>query len=218
MKNKPKAIVWDLDGTLLDTLTDLFIGVNHALSAEGLPDRTKEEIRSFVGNGIAKLITRAVPAGTDDETVSRVLEAFTPYYKAHMNDHTAPYPGILSLLARLKTAGVPMAVVSNKADYATKALVAAHFGDTVTVAVGERPGVPEKPAPDGVFEALRLLSLSPREAVYIGDSQVDVQTAMAAGMPGIAVSWGFRDKAALLAAGATHVADTPEALGRLLGI
>ena len=135
MSKKYKAVVWDLDGTLLNTLTDLAGSVNAALTAENLPPRTLTEVRRFVGNGIPNLITRAVPAGTDKETEAAVLSAFTAHYKIHMNDHTAPYPGIPEMLCTLRAAGVKMAVVSNTADYATAELVKLHFPEGIGAAV-----------------------------------------------------------------------------------
>lgn len=211
-----KAIVWDLDGTLLNTLTDLAASVNASLSANGLPARTTEEVRRFVGNGIPNLIARAVPAGTDEKKEAAVLASFLSYYTEHMNDHTAPYQGILPLLDDLRKKGVRMAVVSNKADYATVELARLHFGDRLDAAIGAREGVPKKPAPDGVFTALETLGVLPAEAVYIGDSEVDVETGANAGMDVIAVSWGFRDVDTLRAAGARTICDTVAALAELL--
>lgn len=211
-----KAIIWDLDGTLLNTLTDLADAVNTALAVHSLPARTTEEIRRFVGNGIPKLIARAVPAGTDAAMEASVLASFTAYYKEHMNDHTAPYDGILPLLDDLRAAGVRMAVVSNKADYATLELVRLHFGERIDAAIGARDGVPKKPAPDSVFTALDALGVPAAEAVYIGDSEVDVATGENAGMDVIAVSWGFRDTATLQDAGAEVICGSVEALAEKL--
>lgn len=211
-----KAIIWDLDGTLLNTLTDLHSAVNAALAECGLPARTVEEVRCFVGNGIPNLIARAVPAGTDEKKEAEVLASFLSYYTEHMNDHTAPYEGILPLLDDLREKGVRMAVVSNKADYATAELTRLHFGDRLDAAVGAREGVPKKPAPDGVFTALDALGVPAAAAVYIGDSEVDVATGKNAGMDVIAVSWGFRDVETLRAAGARMICDTVAELAELL--
>lgn len=211
-----KAIIWDLDGTLLNTLTDLHSAVNAALAECRLPARTVEEVRRFVGNGIPNLIARAVPAGTDKETETSVLASFLSYYTEHMNDHTAPYEGILPLLDDLREKGVRMAVVSNKADYATAELTRLHFGDRLDAAIGAREGVPKKPAPDSVFTALDALGVQAAEAVYIGDSEVDVETGRNAGMDVIAVSWGFRAVATLRDAGATVICGTVAELADLL--
>jgi len=210
MQNRYKAVVWDLDGTLLNTLTDLAGSVNAALAAENLPLRTLTEVRCFVGNGIPKLIARAVPAGTAPEKESAVLSAFLAHYGEHMNDHTAPYGGIPEMLSALSDGGMKMAVVSNKADFATAELVGIHFPKGIGAAIGAREGVPKKPAPDAVFTALSALGVTAAEAVYIGDSEVDVETGRNAGMDVIAVSWGFRDEDVLRAAGASVICRTPE--------
>ena len=211
------SIVWDLDGTLLDTLDDLYLSVNAALDRHGLPLRTKDEVRAFVGNGIRNLILRAVPEKTDAEIAETVLATFTSYYKDHMNDHTAPYPGVPALLASLKTAGVKMAIVSNKADFATRELANLYFADTIDVAVGAKDGVPKKPAPDAVFNAISEMGAERSSTVFIGDSEVDVVTGKNAGLDVIAVSYGFRDPDTLRKAGAEVICPTVEALAdRLL--
>ncbi len=204
-----RAVVFDLDGTLLNTLDDLAAAVNHALAAHGMPRRTLDEVRRFVGNGVANLIRRAVPNGTDENTTAEVLVTFKTYYAVHQMDATAPYPGIPALLDALHKAGVPMAVVSNKLESAVEALRVHFFGDTISLAVGDLPPRPVKPAPDGTLAALRRLGISPEEALFVGDSEVDVVTARNAGMRCLAVSWGFRDEDVLRAAGATVIAATP---------
>lgn len=210
------SIVWDLDGTLLDTLDDLHLSVNEALRRHGLPLRTKDEIRAFVGNGIRNLILRAVPAGTDESTAEAVLETFTSYYKERMNDHTAPYPGVSKMLASLKAAGVRMAIVSNKADFATKELAKLYFADTIDVAVGAKDGVPKKPAPDAVFAAIDEMGADRAGTVFIGDSEVDVATGKNAALDVIAVSYGFRSEDTLREAGAEVICPTVEALSERL--
>ena len=210
------SIVWDLDGTLLDTLDDLYLSVNEALRRHGMPLRTKEEVRTFVGNGIRNLILRAVPDKTDAETAEAVLATFTSYYKDHMNDHTAPYPGIPALLASLKAAGVKMAIVSNKADFATKELAKLYFADTIDVAVGAKDGVPKKPAPNAVFHAIDEMGAERGGTVFIGDSEVDVVTGKNAALDVIAVSYGFRDPDTLQKAGAEVICPTVEALSEHL--
>ncbi len=210
-----RIAVFDLDGTLLDTLDDLCDAVNAALVRAGFPPRTREEVRSFVGNGVELLVRRALPAGCDEAVVRAVLADFKALYAAGCDRRTAPYPGVLDLLDTLRTRGVRVAVVSNKFDAATKTLCARYFGDRVEVAIGEREadGIRKKPAPDTVFEALRAfggaLGGTPAEAVYIGDSDVDIETARAAGMPCLSVTWGFRDEGFLVDHGATRLIHAP---------
>ena len=165
-------------------------------------------MRSFVGNGIGKLIARAVPAGTDEQTVAACLADFRAYYAEHMNVRTKPYEGILDLLAWLRSEGIPVGVVSNKIDFAAKALCGAYFGNLIGAVVGECEGLRRKPAPDTVERALTLLGLSAADCVYVGDSDVDILTAANAGMPCISVDWGFRPREHLLAAGATTICST----------
>ncbi len=207
--------IFDLDGTLLDTLEDLYRATNEALSRHSLPARTRDEVRMFVGNGVEILIRRAVPAGTDEATVTAVLADFKAVYAAICEEHTAPYDGIPELLAALRARGIRVAVVSNKFDAATKQLCARYFGELIEIAAGERAGIRKKPAPDTVFEVLRQLGMSADSAVYIGDSDVDIETARAAGMPCISVTWGLRDEDFLIEHGATVLVHTPE---ELLGI
>lgn len=197
-----EAAIFDLDGTLLNTLDDLAAACNHAMEAFGYPQHTKQEVCSYVGNGVELLIRRALPAGTSDETVQTVLTEFKRYYALHNNDATAPYPGIPEMLRRLVAAGVRCAIVSNKNDPNVKDLARVYFADTVTLAVGEREGVCRKPAPDTVLTVLKEWNIQPENALYIGDSDVDVKTARNAGTPCAAVLWGFRDEACLRGAGA----------------
>ena len=202
------GILFDLDGTLLDTLADLAGSVNHVLASFGYPQRTVEEVRQFVGNGAARLIAQAVPEGANP---APVLAAFQPYYSAHCQIKTKPYEGIPELLAALRRAGVRTAVVSNKPDETTRTL-AARFFPELDGAMGQREGIASKPAPDMVRAALDQLHAAPEETLYVGDSEVDVATARNAGLDMIGVAWGFRGRAALEAAGAPLVADTPEQL------
>ena len=210
-----QTAVFDLDGTLLDTLEDLYLATNAALESHSLPRRSRDEVRMFVGNGVEMLIRRAVPADTDEETTLAVLADFKTTYAAICEDHTRPYDGILDMLRALRERGIRVAVVSNKFDAATKQLCQKYFGDLVEVAIGERAGVRKKPAPDTVYEALKELGMTATGAVYIGDSDVDIQTARNCGMPCISVTWGLRDKDFLLQSGAEILVDTPE---RLLGV
>lgn len=205
---KYQLAIFDLDGTLLDTLDDLADSVNFALESKGYPQRSREEVRRFVGNGIRKLVERAVPAQTDCSDVDEVFACFVSRYKEHCADKTKPYDGVLELLRQLKEYGVKTAVVSNKADDAVKALCNQYFPGLLCEAIGERAGIARKPAPDTVQEVLRLLGTDKAQAVYIGDSEVDVETAKNADMDCIAVDWGFRDADVLRGAGAeTMVSD-----------
>ena len=208
--------IFDLDGTLLDTLQDLADSTNYALSLHHLPPRTVEEVRQFVGNGVGLLIHRAVPEGTAEELEGQVLRDFRAHYLLNMENRTAPYPGVLDLLDALRAAGVRTAVVSNKFDGAVKGLCQNYFGQRVAAAIGESQGVARKPAPDTVFRALAELGQAPEGAVYVGDSDVDILTAKNAGLPCIAVSWGFRSRAFLEANGARIIADTMQELEQLL--
>ena len=209
--------VFDLDGTLLDTLDDLADALNEALSHAGFPTRTRDEVRLFVGNGVERLVRRALPATATEAEILACLADFKAIYARNSRVKTAPYPGILRLLDELFARGIRVAVVSNKFDAAVRALCAHYFGDRVQIAVGEREaeGVRKKPAPDTVFEAIRLLNVAPTveealpAAVYIGDSDVDIDTARAAGIPCISVTWGFRDEPFLRAHHATLLAHTP---------
>lgn len=208
--------IFDLDGTLLDTLQDLADSTNYALSLHHLPPRTVEEVRQFVGNGVGLLIHRAVPEGTAEELEGHVLRDFRAHYLLNMENRTAPYPGVLDLLDALRAAGLRTAVVSNKFDGAVKGLCQNYFGQRVEAAIGESQGVARKPAPDTVFRALAELGQAPEGAVYVGDSDVDILTAKNAGLPCIAVSWGFRSRAFLEANGARIIADTMQELEQLL--
>ena len=209
-----KAVIFDLDGTLLNTLQDLCNSTNAALKQYGYPGRTLDEVRSFVGNGVKLLILRAlgVEKPEDCPDFDDVFAAFRAHYADHSNDCTCAYPGIMELLAKLKEAGAPMAIVSNKLDPAVKQLNEIYFKDFISVAIGENEaaGVKKKPAPDTVYAALRELGVTAENAIYVGDSEVDIATAKNAGIPCISVTWGFRDRAWLLAHGAEIFCDTPE--------
>lgn len=192
-----KLVIFDLDGTLLYTLEDLHASTNFALESEGLPGRSLDEVRRFVGNGIRKLIERAVPAEASPEVTDRVFAAFVRHYEANCMNLTRPYPGIPELLMRLKEHGARLGVVSNKADEPVRALIAHYFPDTFDSVVGERENVRKKPAPDSVLETVRSLGCTVGDAVYIGDSDVDGQTAANAGCDCVLVSWGFRGRQTL---------------------
>ena len=204
------TILWDLDGTLLDTLSDLAASANHALAAHGFPESTEAQVRNAVGHGVRNLICRLLPDGADTLAFDAVYADFRAHYSANYNVHTKPYPGIPELLRELKSKGTAMAVVSNKPDEAVKALVKAHFGDLLPVALGDREGMRRKPFPDGCEEALRLLGKDNVGAVYIGDSETDIATAKNAGLPLLPVSWGFRSEETLRLAGANMI--SPDAI------
>ncbi|MBQ8616969.1 MAG: HAD-IIIA family hydrolase [Clostridia bacterium] len=208
---KVKAVIWDLDGTLLNTLDDLAASTNAALAQNGLPVRTTDEVRRFVGNGVHKLIERAVPElGEKHPQFQAVLDSFVAHYGAHSKDHTAPYEGVIDVLDALAAQGVKLAIVSNKIDFAVKALSRDYFGGRMLSSVGDDPSRRKKPAPDSVLEAMRQMGVNAEESVYVGDSDVDVITARNAGIPCIAVTWGFRSEESLVEAGAQHVARRPQ--------
>lgn len=209
-KMKYKAIIFDLDGTLTDTLEDLFISVNHALKSCGLPERSLDEVRKFVGNGVRKLIERSVPQDLDSKTLEACFEAFRTHYMIHCQDHTCLYPGVAYLLTALHAKDYKMAVVSNKLQSGVDELAESFFNGVIDVAIGEQPGIPRKPAPDMVLAALKQLEVEPSEAVYIGDSDVDLQTAANSGLPCISVLWGFRSRDFLVAHGASVFVEQPE--------
>ena len=210
------TVIFDLDGTLLDTLQDLCDSTNYALALHNMPARSLEEIRRFVGNGVGLLIHRAVPEGTPDDLEARCLADFRAHYLLNMEHRTAPYAGVLELLDGLNKAGIKLAVVSNKFDGAVKGLCQTYFGDRVKVAIGESQGVARKPAPDTVFRALEELGADAQGAVYVGDSEVDIETARNAGLPCLSVSWGFRDTNFLLQQGAQRILSSPADLLALL--
>ena len=209
-KMKYKAIIFDLDGTLTDTLEDLFLSVNHALRSCSLPERSLDEVRKFVGNGVRKLIERSVPEGTKSTVLEKCFEAFRAHYVIHCQDHTCLYPGIATLLMTLHARGYRMAVVSNKLQTGVDELARTFFKGVIDVAIGEQQGIPRKPEPDMVEAALRQLCVSKEEAIYVGDSDVDLQTASNAGLPCISVLWGFRSRDFLVAHGATILAEKPQ--------
>jgi len=202
------GILWDLDGTLLDTLDDLTDATNHVMRRFGYPEHTKDAVRRFVGNGARRLMEQAVPAGED---VDSALTVFQTYYAAHCQIKTAPYPGILDALAKLAEA-YPMAIVSNKPDAAVKPLCAQYFPGLY--ARGESADCPRKPAPDMVFKAMEAIGVE--TCIYVGDSEVDVLTAKNAGVPCLSVLWGFRDRQDMLEAGGSHFCHDPAELEVIL--
>lgn len=211
-----ETVVFDLDGTLLNTLDDLRDSVNFAMRDAGYPERSPAEIRRFVGNGVRNLVEQSVPEGTDSEKIDACLAVFRKHYAGNMSNKTGPYEGVMELLQALQERGVKMGVVSNKYDGAVKELIAKEFGRFIHVAIGERPGIARKPAPDSVLEAMRVLGASPRSTVYVGDSEGDVTTARNAGVAAAACTWGFRDRDVLAALNPDFIIDSPEELLRLI--
>ena len=209
MFDKRKAVIFDLDGTLLDTLTDLMHAINNALRMHGYPERTRSEVRMFVGNGIDKLAERAIPGGRTNPDYEAVAADTKRQYALHCEDCTAPYPGIPELLTVLRDKGLAVAVVSNKPDAQVRELCNAHFGDLIQASAGASEQVRLKPAPDTLLHTVSQLGLTPDEAVYCGDSDVDIMTAANAGMPCISVLWGFRDRPDLERAGGSIFVQTP---------
>ena len=209
-------LIFDLDGTLLNTLADLRDSTNYALKQFGFPVRTTEEVRNFVGNGLRMLIRRAVPSETEEETVDAVLAAMKAHYREHYHDGTIPYDGILPFLRKMEEAGFRMAIVSNKADPMVQLLRTLYFDDLIPVAVGELEGVARKPAPDMVRIAMQRLGCTEENTVYIGDSEVDIETAKNAGLPCLSVGWGFREETTLRNAGAETVYHSPAELQETL--
>ena len=205
-----KTVLWDLDGTLLNTLTDLANSVNHALAACGLPAVDAQQVSAGTGNGVRELLMACTPDGENCPRFKEVCDAFVAHYGVHSKDQTRPYDGIMDVLDTLLGEGVKLAIVSNKVDFAVKALSRDYFGERMLSAVGDDPSRAKKPAPDSVWEAMRQMGVTAQETVYIGDSDVDVITARNAGIPCIAVTWGFRSEESLLAAGAQYVARKPE--------
>lgn len=209
-----KTYIFDLDGTLLDTLGDLAASVNYALRTHGMPEHSVDDVRRFVGNGVRLLMERAVPDGAQNPRFDEAFATFRDYYMQHSLDTTQPYAGIPETLAALRTQGCRIAVVSNKMMAATQELCRHFFPDTVEVAIGEHEaeGICKKPAPDTVYAALRELGVGKEGAVYVGDSDVDIQTAHNAGLPCISVLWGFRDRDFLMQHGAETFVSAPREL------
>lgn len=204
-ENIKKLVLFDLDGTLLDTLKDLTGAVNHILEELGYPKRSAEEVRSYLGNGARELVRLALPCAVEDDLLDEYLEKYKKYYNAHSSIETKPYDGVSQLLTELKKRGVHTAVVSNKPDLATKELCREYFGDLVDLAIGDRADIERKPAPAPILLAMKTLGCE--VAVHVGDSDVDVETAKNAHIPCVAVTWGFRDRDVLEDAGAEYFAN-----------
>lgn len=215
---KYKCVVFDLDGTLTNTLEDLKNSVNFALKKQGFPEKTLKEIRSYVGNGVRKLVERAVPVGVSTEITDKVFADFKAHYSVHCLDCTAPYDGVTEVLETLKEDGVKTAIVSNKSHPEVEEIAARFFGKLIDKAVGVSEKVNCKPAPDSVNLALSVLNARKEDCVLVGDSLVDMATAANSGLPFVAVTWGFADRDVLVANGATVLADNASELAEILGV
>ena len=213
---KYQAVLFDMDGTVLDTLDDLCDSISHSLAEFSLPQVSREHVRQCLGNGAAFLVSHSIPAGSSPELEADVLAFYKPWYDAHCLIKTAPYEGILPMMQSLKEQGLRLAIISNKPDRAVQELSDAFFPGLLELSVGESPSVRRKPAPDTVLTAASQIGLSVDQCVYVGDSEVDLQTARNAGMDCISVTWGFRDEAQLIEAGASVLVRTPEELESLL--
>lgn len=215
---KYKLVIFDMDGTLLYTLEDLTDGLNYALQLNGFPPKTMSEVRGYVGNGIRNEVRCSLPEHTDDSVQQKVYEDFSAYYNVHCNDHTRPYDGIIALLKKLKADGILTAVVSNKGDYAVQELDKQYFDGLLDAGAGEREdeGIAKKPAPDTVNAVLKKLHTDRKDAVYVGDSEVDIETAANAHMECIIVDWGYRDRKDLIKDGAEKIVSSPEELYEFL--
>ena len=207
-----KAVLFDMDGTVLDTLDDLADSVNYSLQHFALPEVSREQVARSLGNGAAYLIRHCVPAGTSEARCDEILAFYKPWYDAHCRIKTRPYDGIMPLMDRLRTAGIRQAIISNKPDSAVQELAEVFFPGLMDVVVGDSPAVRRKPAPDTVLAAAEKMGIPLSACVYIGDTEVDVETARNAGMDCIAVTWGFRTQEQLLAAGAAEIVRRPAEL------
>ena len=210
------AVIFDLDGTLLNTLGDLRAATNHALEVRGLPPHSMEEIRQFIGNGIRLLICRAMPEGTPEAEIDAALDDFKAYYAAHIHDRTVPYDGIPQLLTALRKRGIQVVVLSNKIDSASQELIEYFFPGKTDVVFGEHVGVPRKPDPTSCRMVMQQLGVQPEQVLYVGDSGTDMQTAKNAGLYAVGVTWGFRSKEVLLEYGADVLVHRPEQILQIL--
>ena len=218
MKLTKRYAIFDLDGTLLDTLDDLTDSMNYILGKHNFTLRTRDEVRNFVGNGVRKLVERAVPNDykEDDEFIDKFYNDFSLYYNSHSDIKTSPYPRTLDMLDKLLHSGFDIAIVSNKIDSAVKSLSTKFFGERIKSAIGEKPSIRHKPEPDMVFMAMEEMGADKENSIYIGDSEVDIQTAKNAGIPCISVLWGFKDRKFLEDSGAMAIVESMEELGERL--
>jgi phosphoglycolate phosphatase len=213
---KYDTIIFDLDGTLLNTLDDLADSINTVMQQEGYQTRTKEEVREFIGDGAKMLIKRSLPQGAPDTEVLRCLTMFREIYLKNMRNQTKPYDGIPELLKKLKEMGIKVGVVSNKPDEATREMCRMYFHEDVDAAIGDNPARKRKPEPDNVYEALKQLDSRKDKTLYVGDSDIDAATAKNAGLTCVGVTWGYRSRETLLKAGADHIIDEPQQLIALI--
>ncbi|GAU80028.1 HAD family hydrolase [Fusibacter sp. 3D3] len=213
-----KGVIFDLDGTLLNTLEDLADAVNHTMKAHHLEEKTNEEVREFVGNGVKRLLELCVPMGVDHPKFESILETFVTYYEANSNHKTKPYAHITDLLEALTHKNFQLAIVSNKIDNAVKGLNALYFSNWINIAIGETKEIKRKPAPDMVHACLEKMKLAPSDVVYIGDSEVDILTAGNAGIDCISVNWGFRDSKWLMDHGAKCIVSDVKALEKEISL
>lgn len=213
---KYNTVIFDLDGTLLNTLGDLRDSLNEILVQKGYAPRSLEEVKRFVGNGVRNLVRRSVPESCNEEEVTLIMEAFKEHYNHNMQNKTRPYNGIMELLLDLNRYNYKIAIVSNKFDTAVKSLSRTYFGNLIPVAIGETVEIKRKPAPDSIFEAVKELGSELSKTVLVGDSETDVQTAKNAGIPCIGVTWGFRCREVLRSEGADFLIDTPRELLTLI--
>lgn len=212
IKTMIKAFIFDMDGTILDTIEDIAGAVNYILEKHDMPKRTVDEVKSFVGNGLYRTLELSVPENTDKTIMDRIYEEFVSYYKDHSNIKTKPYDGIVPVMRELKKQGYKLAVVSNKRQEAVSALCETFYDGIFEVSLGEQDGMRRKPYPDMVIEALNRMGVKKEEAVYVGDSDVDIMTAKNSNLKGIFVSWGFRSREFLKEHGAQEILDHPEQL------
>lgn len=211
-----KGIIFDMDGTILNTIEDIKISVNHAMRHFNLKEKTLQEVKDGVGSGAINLIEDIVPKGTSTDDIDKIYKVYQDHYDEHSNDHTGPYPGILDLLKHLKDAGFKLAVVSNKLEYLVQELNHQTFKDYFDVSIGETKDIPIKPAPDMLYKALNLLNLSKDEVLFIGDSDVDMLTATNANITSVGVTWGYRSKEVLLKHNASYIINQADELIKII--
>jgi phosphoglycolate phosphatase len=211
-----KAILFDMDGTILNTLTDIWIAVNHAFKLKGYKEQSLDMIRQSVGNGAMTLIRRVVPKDLDDKGIKDVFQLYQDYYDSHHTENTGPYPGIISLLQTLKQKGYKLGVVSNKFEHLVEALNQDIFQGVFDISIGETKGIPIKPAPDMLYKAIKHLNITKEEVIFVGDSDTDIITSKNAGVKSVGVTWGFRDEDILIKHGATIIINQPHELLTIL--
>lgn len=216
MTEKIDTLIFDLDGTLLNTLTDLTNSVNHVMELHNMPLHTETAVCEMIGNGIRILLEKAIPQGHSYARFEECVEEFQKHYEIHKKDFTKPFPGIIEFLKEASASGYRLAIVSNKFDLAVKGLCQDFFSPFITTAIGESSAIARKPAPDTLFQAMKELGATPADCLYVGDSDVDIATAQNAGIPCISVSWGFRPRNFLVEHGACFIADTVDDLKQLL--